>query len=185
MLISEDYRRLNAEKHANKKDYGRLAWHLAPTIETICANNGFNSILDYGCGKGTLSEALKDSSLKVSEYDPAVPGKDSDPMAEDLVVCIDVMEHVEPELLDNVLNHISQLSRVAAYFVIDNGPAKAVLSDGRNAHLIVENVEWWKGRLGRFFNLGVCDHIDGFDGLDGKYYSFPNGGTLAFGVPKK
>ncbi len=54
MLISDDYRRLNAEKHLEKKGYGALAWHLAPVIKTICANNGFGSILDYGCGKGNV-----------------------------------------------------------------------------------------------------------------------------------
>lgn len=184
MLISEEYRRLNAEKHLKKKNYGALAWHLAPSIKTICANNGFKSILDYGCGKGTLSDSLKDSDLDVAEYDPAIPGKDSEPTAADLVVCIDVMEHIEPECLEDVLKHISDLSLVAAYFIIDNGPANAVLSDGRNAHLIVENVEWWRSCLGQFFNLGLCEHVDGFDGLDGKGYKFPHGGTLAFGVPK-
>jgi hypothetical protein len=54
VLISDDYRRLNAEKHLEKKGYGALAWHLAPVIKTICANNGFGSILDYGCGKGNV-----------------------------------------------------------------------------------------------------------------------------------
>lgn len=185
MLISEDYRRLNAQKHLESQDYGALAGHIGPSLISMCANNGFKSILDYGCGKGTLSRVLEGSQLTVAEYDPGIPGKDGEPEPADLVVCIDVMEHVEPEYIDNVLMHIASLSKVAAYFIIDNGPAKAVLSDGRNAHLTVESVEWWKERLLAHFNLGVCDHVDGFESLDKLYYRFKYGGTLAFGVPKK
>jgi hypothetical protein len=39
------------------------------------------------------------------------------------------------------------------YFVISTIEAKSILSDGRNAHLIVEDKEWWKATLGVHFSL--------------------------------
>jgi hypothetical protein len=65
----------------------------------------------------------------------------------DLVVCTDVLEHVEPELLDTVLRHLRSLARKAVFVVIATRPSNKTLSDGRNAHLIVETAEWWIAHL--------------------------------------
>lgn len=38
-----------------------------------------------------------------------------------------------------------------ALFVIDIAPAKAILSDGRNAHVCLHEEAWWQQRLIQFF----------------------------------
>jgi len=39
------------------------------------------------------------------------------------------------------------------YFVISTMEALSILSDGRNAHLIIEDKAWWKETLGVYFSI--------------------------------
>ena len=91
--------------------------------------------------------------LEIQNCDPCVPGDDMLPSPADLVVCFDVLEHVEPDLLDNVLAHIRDLAQKCVMLSISNVSASRTLSDGRNAHLIIEDDAWWQARLRRFFHL--------------------------------
>ena len=61
----------------------------------------------------------------------------------EMVVCTDVLEHVEPDKLDAVMDHIFRLTGKLAYFVISTRFANAVLPDGRNAHLSIHDADWW------------------------------------------
>jgi hypothetical protein len=103
------------------------------------------TVLDYGCGRGELAKVL--SPQRVSEYDPGIAGKDGMPKPCDLVVCTDVLEHIEPDRLGNVLDHLTVLAGKALYLVIATRPAQAVLPDGRNAHLIVRDAAFWLDKL--------------------------------------
>jgi hypothetical protein len=89
----------------------------------------------------------------MSRYDPAVPGWDEKPDSAQLVCSIDVLEHIEPELIDNVLDDLQGLVEFFGFFTIHTGPAKKVLSDGRNAHLIQEGPEYWLPKLLERFEL--------------------------------
>ena len=102
------------------------------------------SILDYGCGRGSLRTAVPWS---VVEYDPGIPGKSFLPEPADLVVCTDVLEHVEPEKVGNVLQHLRSLTLKGAFFVIALSPAHQILTDGRNAHLSLHPPTWWLQEL--------------------------------------
>jgi len=107
-------------------------------------------ILDYGCGQRTLEQAL---GFPIRNYDPAIPGLDTPPEPADLVVCTDVLEHIEPECLDDVLDDLRRVTRKVGFFVIANRPAKKILPDGRNAHLIQEGIDWWRPRIAARFAL--------------------------------
>jgi predicted SAM-dependent methyltransferase len=85
--------------------------------------------------------------MEVRYYDPAVHGRDEEPEPADLISCIDVLEHIEPEKLRAVLDHIHSLMERVGYFVIALRPAEKRLPDGRNAHLIIDNAHWWLDRL--------------------------------------
>ena len=108
------------------------------------------TVLDYGCGQGALGRSL---DREIAEYDPAIEGKSTMPAPADLVICTDVLEHIEPDLLDNVLDHLRDLTKSALFAVICTRPAKKFLADGRNAHLIVEPWEFWKQKLSERFTL--------------------------------
>lgn len=60
-----------------------------------------------------------------------------------MVACVDVLEHIEPDLLDNVLDDMTRVTEVILFASIDTGPAMKSLSDGRNAHLIQQPMSWW------------------------------------------
>lgn len=149
MLITDDYRAQNAAMHAEKPHYGRGGYLAAERVERLAKKFNAGTILDYGCGKATLASALP--HLAVSCYDPAVPGRDSPPSPADIVVCSDVMEHVEPDCLADVIRHLHSLSREVLYLEIATVPALKYLPDGRNAHLIVEPAAWWLEKFAPLF----------------------------------
>jgi len=119
----------------------------APMVKAFMQEIGAKTVLDYGCGQGTLQSALK--PIKVQLYDPGVVHRDGLPKPADLIVATDVLEHVEPEKLDNVLRHIFLLADKGAYLSISCTPARETLPDDRNAHLIVQPPEWWIDRLSK------------------------------------
>lgn len=143
-LASPDYRRQLQEKHSMSV-WGKHGGSHAPEVETFLRKLGGRSVLDYGCGRATLAPAIP--GIKVFEYDPGIPGKDGLPKPADLVVCTDVLEHIEPHLLNQVLRHIYLLSARGTYLVIATRPARETLPDGRNAHLIIESPTWWIDKL--------------------------------------
>lgn len=146
-LISMDYLETQKALHAAPRGYGGGGHAWADTVRALAAQYDCWSVLDYGCGQGTLAAALRGSLFTVREYDPAIPGKDGMPSFADLVVSSDVLEHIEPEKLDAVLVHIRLLARKVVFLVVNTRIANKVLPDGRNAHLIIEPVEWWEARL--------------------------------------
>jgi hypothetical protein len=152
-LITPEYTALNAALHASA-DFGSGGEKWAPFVNELIGEYACDDVLDYGCGKGKLRNALR---IGIKEYDPAIPGKDDEPEAADLVVCTDVLEHIEPECLNGVLDHLRRLTKKVALLNIATSPAFKTLSDGRNAHLIVETAEWWKERLSLYFNVQRWD----------------------------
>jgi hypothetical protein len=146
-LISPAYLETQVALHASPRGYGGRGDRWATTIVGIAEQYGCGSVLDYGCGQGSLAKALAGSNLVVREYDPAIPGKDGPPAFADLVVCTDVLEHIEPEKLDTVLRHLRVLARKVAFLVIATRPANKTLADGRNAHLIIQGDAWWRAQV--------------------------------------
>ena len=69
----------------------------------------------------------------------------------EMVCCNDVLEHVEPAYLDQVMTHLNQLAEKYIWLRIDTVPAKKILPDGRNAHLILQKPEWWKEKVNEHF----------------------------------
>ena len=145
MLISDEYRKLNTQLHADKPRYGAGGHLWGQEVMLLIRSLQTISVLDYGCGKQTLRKCIK--GIKIDGYDPAIPGLDMLPEPHHLVICTDVLEHVEPDKIDDVLEHIRELTRRVAFLVIATRPAKKKLPDGRNAHLIVEGCDWWRDKL--------------------------------------
>jgi hypothetical protein len=154
MLISPDYLELQKMLHAGGR-YGISSGRWADVVRRLGEREDCADILDYGCGQGQLRRALGNC---VREYDPAMAGKDADPDNADLVVCTDVLEHIEPDCLDDVLLHLRSKTNKRLFFAISLRPAGKTLADGRNAHLIVESAQWWLERLAPFFR--VLETID-------------------------
>jgi len=158
MLISDGYRQLNAEIHGEKPTWGVLPMESIKLIKHLCEKTKIESILDYGCGKGRLGKVLS----CVQSYDPAVPEFSLPPKPADLVVCTSVLEHIEPECLDEVLDDLKFLTWKMIFFVVATEvDSKNFLSDGRNAHLIQEPFEWWYPKLTSRWKVQLIEVVDG------------------------
>ena len=149
MLISDEYRKLNTELHNKNIKYGISGKRHAYLVERYINDKENETILDYGCGKGTLGNSLKE--YKIYEYDPCIPEKSNLPYPADFVFCGDVLEHIERNCLDYVLYHIIALTKKTVIFVIALKQGKRKLSDGSFAHKIVKNSKWWKNKLDYMF----------------------------------
>ncbi len=154
-LISEEYRRMQQELHKNP-NYGVASAMFAPIVAQVMDMIGALELLDYGAGKGRLGEVLQEHSARpliVHHYEPAAPQWSNPPQPCNFVACIDVLEHIEPALLDNVLDDLVRVTVRVGVFTVHTGPALKVLPDGRNAHLIQQPPEWWLPRLMSRFQL--------------------------------
>ena len=145
--ITQSYIEEQKLLHKNP-NYGVASLSFAPIIAQLIQDNAWTSVSDYGAGKKRLQGALSklSVSVKYSPYDPAYP-EYGDPQPADLVCCLDVLEHVEPECLSDVLGQLECITTDYGFFSIHCGPAVKVLSDGRNAHLIQESPSWWLQKL--------------------------------------
>jgi len=168
-LISPEYAALNRQLHQEREDYGATDSN-GPQVVEFCKRSGFRTVLDYGCGKGGLKRSIEqlDPSLTVFEFDPAIAGKTelpADPV--DLIVALDVMEHIEPEYLDAVLETMRALRPKCVVMKIALTPAEKSLPDGRNAHILLRTPEWWESELGKHF-VAISGQVVGA----GLYYAF-------------
>lgn len=149
-LISPRYRVMQRILHAQPEGYGTRGNKWADAVGALVSEYQASSVLDYGCGQGTLKVAVKQlgiPGLRFSEYDPGIPGKETLPTFADLVVATDVLEHVEPERLMAVLAHLKLLARKAVFVVVALVPSAKILADGRNAHLIIRPALWWRKKF--------------------------------------
>jgi 2-polyprenyl-3-methyl-5-hydroxy-6-metoxy-1,4-benzoquinol methylase len=141
MLITPEYRELNRKLHQDNEHYGTSGKNWRDAVREL-SEHGRLRVLDYGCGRCTLSKSLG-PAYRVTNYDPCIEGLDTPPEPHDVVVCGDVMEHVEPDLVMNVLREVRRLCKVRGLFVIGMTPAQKTLADGRNAHLSLHTQEVW------------------------------------------
>ena len=154
-LITEEYRRLQSDLHRNP-EYGVASVEYAPLVAEVMQTVNTRELLDYGAGKGRLGESLNqmfEENFVIHHYDPAIPQWSTPPQPCRFVTCIDVLEHIEPDLIDNVLDDLKRVTAHVGLFTIHTLPAGKVLADGRNAHLIQKPPAWWLPKLMERFEL--------------------------------
>jgi hypothetical protein len=144
MLISAAYKTQNQRLHNARPDYGTFGSRWLEQITDMAEEMKTQDVLDYGCGKQTLKAELP----FVTGYDPCIAGLDAAPAPATLVICTDVLEHVEPECLEDVLDDLKRVTGCGLFCTVAKLAAKKTLPDGRNAHLILEPPQWW---LPKFF----------------------------------
>jgi hypothetical protein len=116
--------------------------------------------LDYGCGKGTISQTFLD--LEWDEYDPGIPEKSEKPDGQyDLVTCTDVMEHVEEAFVDDVIKELGAYTKkvlfvdIACYLTgktFAEGPYK-----GEDLHITILDPNVWIERFNALTGLTLLE----------------------------
>ena len=152
--------------HRENSSYGKASEYLTKGSmkyemripEAIAAVHKIQSIrhiLDHGCGKGGLVEAINQNTLvegKAYGYDPGVEEFARKPSQTfDLVTSIDTLEHIGRENIASTIAEIKQLSKGFFFFCIDLIPASKKISDGRNAHFLIAPSDWWVQQIKSHF----------------------------------
>lgn len=143
-LLSKGYRNTLREMHATK-DWGGSGYKHQEEVKKLIERYKPHAIIDYGAGQCTLAKSLEPQ--RVINFDPGVPGLDQLPKPQKIVVCTDVLEHVEPDKIDVVLDHIFKLTGEVAYIVVAIRLANKILPDGRNAHISLHDAIWWQAKF--------------------------------------
>lgn len=142
MTTSDSYKALLTQKHQDG-NWGRSTG--IPDMARWCIDQyNVKSIVDFGCGKGLVTKQLQAEypQIDICGHDPSLDTKLPDKV--DMIFSKDVLEHIEPERLEQVLSDLYQRTGKAQYHLIACHKAIHYLSDGRNAHLIIETPDWWQ-----------------------------------------
>lgn len=160
MLISDYMLAMNKELHKSDKYFGAAfsASHAGAVCvligQLIKKYDGEITMLDYGCGKSILKDVIPPiTGLTIKVYDPCIDEYSARPEPADIVVCTDVLEHIEPDCLDNVLDDLKNLTKKILYVQVCVDAAKKNYSDGQNAHLIQKDFTWWYPKFRKRFHI--------------------------------
>ena len=173
LTISKEYEAALKDQHSSEPKWGSTSYRYggADIITMLEQRKYITTVLDYGCGKGTLKDWLPQyhPNVQITEYDPGIPGKDVLPSGQfDLVITCDVLEHVEYSCIDDTIRQLAEKTRLVMYNNIacsltgklfQQGPYK-----GQDLHLIVEHPNWWNEKfakvLGDTMELFEYRHIE-------------------------
>lgn len=166
LLCSEEYFEILQHEHNTPNKWGKAAKSRFVQIVEFIKKQQYTDILDYGAGSANRLSGMLESEypgeFTCTDYDPGIPEISQKPAPHNLVTCVDVLEHVEPDLLNNVLSDLQRVTLKAGYFVISTVPASRILKNGKNAHLIIETAEWWEQQLLEYFEI-ISVHKTKFD----------------------
>jgi hypothetical protein len=124
-------------------------------VWTLIKQRNYKNILDYGCGKAEFHKFLFNNlktpgspmGLTIAKYDPAYIPYSIKPKGNfELVICTDVMEHVQEDKVEEVLKDIFD-SGEYVFITITCYEATQVLLNGKNAHYTIKQPDWWKEKL--------------------------------------
>lgn len=156
-VISEYYKQQLLDMHKSlgvTRQWGTTgARNFGDYIVRFLEKRKYVTVLDFGAGQLSLEAYVQREyrdyhTLEWTNYDPGVKGIDSTPIGQyDLIISSDVLEHVEPEQLDDVIEWLGAHVTKAQFHHIACDPCGLILPDGRNAHLITEKLDWWLDRF--------------------------------------
>lgn len=127
----------------------------------------YQTIIDISSGKGILIKIIQekfsnidicstdikkfnDINVKFIKLD--LTNKDdfnNIPDKYDLLLCLDVLEHIEEEYIDNILEFLSSLSATFCFSIANHSDIK----NEYELHLIQKNKRWWNKKLKIYYNI--------------------------------
>ena len=148
MSLVDSYRVM----HAANTGYGATGVKRLPWLMPYIQNCEPWSAIDYGCGRSAVADQVSAVvGCPVTRYDPAIPEYASRPLGwHDLLISIDVLEHIEEADIDATLRDMASMA-ARAIIVVDTKLAATRLPDGRNAHVTLRTPQWWQAQIGRHY----------------------------------
>jgi SAM-dependent methyltransferase len=167
-------------KHPAYRRYSPGEEHVGWFVQNCGIEPGMG-IIDFGCGTGRASRALQRHGCVVLGLDHAANCLDADVLIPfckanlwelpahppaDWGYCCDVMEHIPPEKVDDVLAGIAARSKTGAFFAISFTADNFGKLVGEPLHLTIQPLEWWLEALGKYFPsvraVGANEHGSAF-----------------------
>lgn len=131
-----------------------------------------DSIIDYGCGTGRAVYRFMSYGYPTVGVDIA---KNAIDLTSDYTIdfvnanlwqlpvyltsnwcyCTDVLEHIPPEKIDDVLKGIFKRTRKGGFFTISHQPDKMGELIGETLHLTVKPWRWWMDKIKHNANLFI------------------------------
>lgn len=155
------YRKLAAQ---GSSFFGLSILNHKDIIRELIVRTYSRTLLDYGCGRGDqYGEGFwvhRHWRLDVPTlYDPAFPEHDTLPTGTfHGVLCSDVMEHVPLAQVDDLVARLFGYAERFVWASICCRPAKKCFPDGRNMHVTLQPMDWWRAKFkqhagGKLFEL--------------------------------
>ncbi len=134
--------------------------------------NQFRNVLDVGSGRGHYLRLLRKNTIEVTGLEPSKVIVDTlndyDVINDDILglvkqgkqweslICMDVLEHIEPAEIENTVSALATLSPKALLGIANHSD----VWHGTELHLIQEGPSWWKKLLPRYYNNINCIYED-------------------------
>jgi GT2 family glycosyltransferase/SAM-dependent methyltransferase len=155
-LYDEHYYRTYAGLEYDRNE-PHWAWFFGMLADNIVRDINPRTVLDAGCAKGFLVEALRDRGVEAygidaSEYAISCVRDDVKPYCKvgsiteeldrdyDLITCLEVLEHLP---LADSINAMANLCRHTGDIVFSSSPTNA----GEATHINIHPPEWWAERF--------------------------------------
>jgi len=157
----EEYKKLYKENYNNNINYNVTMMNFK-LIEKYSKMYNVKSLFDYGCGQGIqYTEGKIHKKLNISNltlYDPVIEEFNKKPNINnkfDMLICIDVMEHIPENEVDSILCDIFKYKFNIAIFSISTVLARTLLSNGENVHLTVKPISWWTKKILKYNTYNI------------------------------
>lgn len=127
-----------------KGKWGRSGSRHWPLVKEFADRLQAKWILDYGSGAETFAPEAIAAGYRVEMFDVGTD-KIALPKQVDVSFSSDVLEHVEPEKIENVMRFLYLIARKGGWHKIALKPANKILPlTGRNAHILLRSPDWWE-----------------------------------------
>lgn len=161
----QDFTNIYDKIYATDNSYNaKIDYKQDITLDWVKKNN-LGEVLDVGCGRGHYLKMLSQNGIKVTGLEPskviANTLKDFEVINDDIIglskqgkrwpalICMDVLEHIEPEAIETTLLALSGLADYSLLGIANHNDKW----QGTQLHLIQEKPDWWQQILSRYYNL--------------------------------
>lgn len=118
-------------------------------------------IIDVGCGPGIYVKALRDLGHDVIGIDPdkrcpeIIKSMFDEDGQYDLAICLEVAEHIDESLADNVVKKLTELAPIVIF-------SAAVPGQGGHGHINCQPKEYWERKFGNWNFVVDKDKTENF-----------------------
>ena len=161
-MTENGYSRSNGEFIPSEKVYGDLEpLRHKSYLKKVFQKFNIKTVLDYGSGKGNWNkeidgqENLKDF-LKLDEiiqFEPSLNKNDKKRC--DCSICFDVLEHIFISDIPYVIHDVFSYSKKLVVINVACYEASALLPNGENAHITVNEPEWWYEKIAEIIKFKI------------------------------